>query len=428
MLETQYRENDCQTETEIEQLPTQPNDCPTVTELELLPTQVHPAHGSDCQTETEIELPTQLSDCPTATELELLPTRVIISGIELPPIRDDCQTETELELLLSPASRPISNCLTEPKIELLPTQEDHHGPPKTDCQTGPEVEQPPTQECLTDTGIEQLATRGDCQTDLEMEILPTQNHQTAPGLALLSNQTDCQTPQRIELLPTQSLDDPDDPTNPQEAKHAALKLTHREEQEKPLTDDCLTELKIELPRPPRDDCQTEIDREPLPRTSRKILSSPKLTTSKSEDCKERWNILLQLWSQTDALVQELIAHAKGESPNPPGYKLDGKGIEKMKSTYSNLSTKEHVCERIECMEDDAQMLTIIGKNMGRTILAENVSNQVEERTDGEYLEWKDWKRRHEEEKLERLRDQLRKQNHWNLYRECCQMLEENKTK
>ena len=108
------------------------------------------------------------------------------------------------------------------------------------------------------------------------------------------------------------------------------------------------------------------------------------------DCDGRWKCLLQLWSQTDALVTQLIAHTNGGLPNPPRYQLDGKEEEVM-ATYTRLSSQQHECDDRDCMKDDAQLLQIIERNLNKTLrrkIQEEETSQVEEeeRTDEGYAE------------------------------------------
>ena len=152
-------------------------------------------------------------------------------------------------------------------------------------------------------------------------------------------------------------------------------------------------------------------------------------------CEVRWNKMLQLWSQSDRLVTELIAHAKGETQGQPMYQLEGITAEKIISDYELISSDKHECARPTCEKDDSKMLKLIKKNLEKTIMKETKleekSSHEEERVDETYQKWKEWRMRHEKEenmKKTRLEESLKKEKQWDLYRECCKLLEENKAR
>ena len=154
-----------------------------------------------------------------------------------------------------------------------------------------------------------------------------------------------------------------------------------------------------------------------PKRKQQLLSTPRLVIncqSQEQDkkrdtanqpdleadyCDVRWNKMLQLWSQSDRLVTELIAHAKGGRQNQPMYQLDGTTAEKMISEYVLMSSDKHECAKPACENNDSEMLKLIKKNLEKTIMKETkleeISSLEERRTDETYQEWKEWRRRHE---------------------------------
>ena len=107
----------------------------------------------------------------------------------------------------------------------------------------------------------------------------------------------------------------------------------------------------------------------------------------------------------------------------------------MISDYVLMSSDKHECAKPACENNDYEMLQLIKKNLEKTILKETkleeISSHEEGRTDETYQKWKEWRMRHENEenmRKTRLEESLRKEKQWDLYRECCKLLEENKAR
>ena len=65
----------------------------------------------------------------------------------------------------------------------------------------------------------------------------------------------------------------------------------------------------------------------------------------ADSCEIRWSKILQLWSQSDGLVNELIAHTNGGTEGQPMYQLDGKEAERLISEYELMSSELHGCAK-----------------------------------------------------------------------------------
>ena len=128
-----------------------------------------------------------------------------------------------------------------------------------------------------------------------------------------------------------------------------------------------------------------------------------------------WSELLELWERSDALICELITHMK-EKPGEEFQKA-GNTTRRVHEDWQKLSTTNHSCQQEVCIEDTENLRKIIGRNLRRlsppTIPEEDHPANEEdrqkspvERTDTEYLAWKEWKERtarDREDKEERLR-------------------------
>ena len=95
----------------------------------------------------------------------------------------------------------------------------------------------------------------------------------------------------------------------------------------------------------------------------------------SPNCEEKWNKLLQLWSNVDCLVQEQIAHAK-EGPTQYNLKA-GKardGQKMMRTELKLLRTGQAECRLNTCQADRTGLLKIIARNLDKI----TTSNQQED--------------------------------------------------
>ena len=142
------------------------------------------------------------------------------------------------------------------------------------------------------------------------------------------------------------------------------------------------------------------------------------------------------WEETDKLITMMIAHAKRDPKTR--FQLDGSRMRKLEADWKDVNKKEHVCKKNEenCEEEHAKLLEISGRNMTKITTKtsqqeEEKTNQVEERNDEAYTKWKEWKSRDAQNKAERearLEEKRRKEKEWELYRECNNILEENRTR
>ena len=155
-----------------------------------------------------------------------------------------------------------------------------------------------------------------------------------------------------------------------------------------------------------------------------------------DDCNPRWDLLLKLWSESDSLVRDLIAIAKG-GPHEE-YQQEGKRTKRLENEWRNLAGIKHGCGKRVCQEEDEKMLEITRRNLDRleqaqkeTSLQEHQEQGGLERTDKGYQEWKEWKdrdMRRERERNDKITASRKKEEGWALYRECTAILSENKTK
>ena len=151
-------------------------------------------------------------------------------------------------------------------------------------------------------------------------------------------------------------------------------------------------------------------------------------------CDKRWDKLMKHWGETDKLVIMLIAQAKRDPLTM--FQLDGNRVKKLEADWEEVRNEEHACKKINCDEEHAKLLKITGRNMARIIpktsqQEEKKPSQVEERKDEAYIKWKEWKSRDAQNTAERetrLEEKRRKDREWELYRECNNILEENKAR
>ena len=113
--------------------------------------------------------------------------------------------------------------------------------------------------------------------------------------------------------------------------------------------------------------------------------------------------------------------------------MDGETTKRLEDEWELLEDEEHSCRRTKCEEEFAKLLEITGRKMvkitPRDYQQEGKTSHEEERQDEAYLKWKEWKVRDEGAKADRkarIEAKEMKERSWDLYRECNNILEENR--
>ena len=81
----------------------------------------------------------------------------------------------------------------------------------------------------------------------------------------------------------------------------------------------------------------------------------------SQDCESVWNRTLQLWSSTDALVAQLIAHTKGGRQEL--FLIDEDRTKQIELECEDLARVRHECSKQDCKKDIEDLLKIVVRNM-----------------------------------------------------------------
>ena len=150
-------------------------------------------------------------------------------------------------------------------------------------------------------------------------------------------------------------------------------------------------------------------------------------------CEVEWDKLLKFWERTDEMVLRKVAQAQGDPTAQ--FQLDGETAKRLEDEWELLEDEEHSCRRTKCEEEFAKLLEITGRNMvkitPRDYQQEGKTSHEEERQDEAYLKWKEWNVRDEGAKADRkarIEAKERKERSWDLYRECNNILEENRNR
>ena len=192
----------------------------------------------------------------------------------------------------------------------------------------------------------------------------------------------------------------------------------------------------------------------------------------SQNCEQNWTEVHELWTKSDDIVLKILAEAKG-GPQATIFRQAGyENFCPLEEKYAQLVSCVELCHNPECLADRDRLLEIVGRNLNRInhyisspqeetskppllrpsklnrdtkVEAEDSpkgkqddsqtssisSPQEDERCDTEYLEWKAWTRRHEENqeaKQQKIEEAGRKHESWALVRECNELLRRNHTK
>ena len=153
-------------------------------------------------------------------------------------------------------------------------------------------------------------------------------------------------------------------------------------------------------------------------------------------CDLRWSQVLEIWGESDTIIEELITQAKG-GPLAE-YQKDGTRRMRLEKRWKAMAGTEHECGKMVCEEEDRKLLEITRRNLDKleqhekeTSSQEDQEDGNQERNDEEFMEWKRWKEREvirKKEREERINAQQRKEDGWALFRECTAIMIENKTR
>ena len=146
--------------------------------------------------------------------------------------------------------------------------------------------------------------------------------------------TNKETPPLIELLhqPTQ-----EPPTDKNPCEQTANHLTNATG----MTQDA----------PQQDGQDQEHDVQQLLNTGRLVLTETQDQGQErpplhAPECDDVWEKMMQLWSKTDGLVQQVIAHAQ-EDPHRQ-YQQDGNQLGRMKEELLKLEGRKDLCKNMAC--------------------------------------------------------------------------------
>ena len=108
----------------------------------------------------------------------------------------------------------------------------------------------------------------------------------------------------------------------------------------------------------------------LPSEMERLVGQPEQVT---QDCESVWNRTLQLWSSTDALVAQLIAHTKGGQQEL--FQIDEDRTKQIELECEDLARVRHECSKQDCKKDIEDLLKIVVRNMWKIKPKQDTTSQ-----------------------------------------------------
>ena len=81
------------------------------------------------------------------------------------------------------------------------------------------------------------------------------------------------------------------------------------------------------------------------------------------ECDLRWGQVLELWSESDTLIEDLITKAKGGTLTK--YQKDGTRRRRLEKRWEDMAGTGHVCGKMICEEENRKLLEITRRNLDK---------------------------------------------------------------